>query len=320
MTVNSNKQISRLSQITSIYGRIGALALAMTSGILLPQAHSLSFLMPYLLIIMLFFSFLDIQISRGSFNLSVVWVLAANLIIALVAFAILRPFDLDLALAAFITGITPTAIAAPVIVGLLQRRVEYVISSVLLTNTVMAFVIPLLLPLIVRDQIALSTWQMLRSTLLVMVPPMVLALILSRLPMRVQRVVKRGKPLAFYTWLFSLFLVSSRASQSIFHELAAPPVMLLKIALTSLALCVINFGVGALIGGKQYRLEASQSLGQKNLSLTVWLALTFVSPIAALGPTFYVVCHNLVNALRLYGFEKRRRVTHIEPTPVTSAD
>ncbi|MEK7414548.1 MAG: hypothetical protein AAB263_14635, partial [Planctomycetota bacterium] len=45
--------------------------------------------------------------------------------------------------------------------------------------------------------------------------------------------------------------------------------------------------------------EASQSLGQKNTTLTIWMAATFANPIVALAPTFYVLWHNLVNAAQL---------------------
>ncbi|MEG2248861.1 MAG: hypothetical protein RSB88_08120, partial [Akkermansia sp.] len=47
--------------------------------------------------------------------------------------------------------------------------------------------------------------------------------------------------------------------------------------------------------------ECSQSLGQKNTTLTIFLAMIYApSPIAALGPTFYVLWHNLWNAWQLH--------------------
>lgn len=67
---------------------------------------------------------------------------------------------------------------------------------------------------------------------------------------------------------------------------------------------MINFSLGAFLGGKQYRQEASQSLGQKNLSFVIWISLTFINPLVALGPMFYILYHHLFNSWSIYQFEK----------------
>lgn len=296
--------------IRQLYGRTIALALAMVAGLLVPQAHNLSSLIPYLLVVMLFFSFLDMTISRSSFNKGVVWVLLANLTIAFLAYFLLRFVDLDLALVAFMTGITPTATAAPVIIGFLDGSVQYVVTSVLITNVSMALVLPFVLPLIVGTHLEISTWAVLQSVLLVVFVPLQLAWIFSYLPRKTQTFIRKGKPYSFYIWLFALFLITSKSTYFILNDLSVSGMMLLKIALISLVICIINFGVGGLLGGEHYKREASQSLGQKNNSFSIWLALTFISPIVALGPTFYIVYHNLYNSFQLYVFEKTRLKKH----------
>ena len=42
-------------------------------------------------------------------------------------------------------------------------------------------------------------------------------------------------------------------------------------------------------------------------TLSMYLALTYASPIAALGPTFYLLWHNLWNAWQLYRASERKR-------------
>jgi BASS family bile acid:Na+ symporter len=54
------------------------------------------------------------------------------------------------------------------------------------------------------------------------------------------------------------------------------------------------------IGGREFPREASQSLGQKNTTFTIYLALAYASPVVALGPTFYVIWHNLWNSWQLH--------------------
>ena len=71
-------------------------------------------------------------------------------------------------------------------------------------------------------------------------------------------------------------------------------------------ICILNFRLGGLLGGERFRQEASQSLGQKNNSFVIWIALTFINPLVAMGPTFYILYHNLYNSWQIYRFERQR--------------
>lgn len=128
------------------YGKVLSLVLTMLIGALLPKASELAFLVQYLLMLMLFFAFLDVEINLHTFQKSVFWVLLANLAVAFGAFKIFSLINEQLALAAFITAIAPTAISSTVIVSFIEGRVDFMVASVLLTNIAMAVIIPLLLP------------------------------------------------------------------------------------------------------------------------------------------------------------------------------
>src|ERR1041384_7903449 len=138
--------LSGVKSVLNSYSKVLGLLFMILLGILLPQFHRLSAYLQYLLMGMLFFAFLDIRIHPQSFQKGVIWVVLANIAVAFAAYWILRPFDLNLALAAFITRIAPTAIAAPVIIGFIQGQVEYVVGAVLLSNMAMSLILPLVLP------------------------------------------------------------------------------------------------------------------------------------------------------------------------------
>ena len=275
-------------------------------GMLLPQFHTLSAYLQYLLMGMLFFAFLDIKLQRQSFQKGVVWVVLANIAVAFTAYWILRPFDLNLALAAFITGIAPTAIAAPVIIGFIQGQVEYVVGAVLLSNVVMSLVLPIALPFIVGDVVKISVWQVLQPVLATMFIPLILARLVNRLPQETQSVIRRGKALSFPLWLLALFITCSKAADFLRNNFTASVSTVLSIAFISLIICIVNFALGAALGGERFRQESSQSLGQKNNSFVIWVALTFINPLVAMGPTFYILYHNLYNSWQIYRFERRR--------------
>ena len=290
-----------------LFFRTAGLFLAMGAGAAVPGAQLLAPLIPYLVALMLFLASLELTIGPGSFRGSVWRVLAANLAIAFIGFFLLLPVSRTLALVAFLTGVTPTAISAPVIIEFLEGRVEFVVASVLITNLCMAVMLPFILPLIAGTEAVVSTLEALRSILLVVFLPLGLSRGVSYLPPGARRAIAKGKPLSFYVWLVALFLVTAKSSYFLNYNTTVPAGMLLAIAAISLVICVVNFSFGALLGGKEFRREASQSLGQKNNSFTIWIALAFLNPVIALGPTCYVLYHNAYNSLQLFAFEKKRK-------------
>jgi BASS family bile acid:Na+ symporter len=277
----------------------------MLFGALTPRAHGFSFLIQYLLMVMLFFAFLDIEFRPRSFQKSVVWVLLANAAVAFGSYLALAPFDLTLALSAFMTAIAPTAIAAPVIIGFIQRDVEYVVAAVLLTNISSAVIVPLALPSLLGAEVRISMWEVLQPVLVVMFVPLALAQLVPRLPSRAQEFIRKGKQFSFPIWLANLFIISANASNFLRDESPGSVSSLIAIAVISLVICVVNFSLGALLGGRRYWQEASQALGQKNLSFVIWIALAFIDPLAAMGPMFYILYHHLYNSWSIYQFEKR---------------
>ena len=151
--------MAKIGSFLAGQGKGLSLLFTMLIGALIPQGHVLSDWIQYLLMVMLFFAFLDIEFK---FRKSVLWVLLANVAVAFVVYMVLVPFNLMLALAGFMTAIAPTAIAAPVIISFIQREVEYVVASVMLTNIASAFVVPIALPFLIGTTIQISIWEVLQ--------------------------------------------------------------------------------------------------------------------------------------------------------------
>jgi BASS family bile acid:Na+ symporter len=299
--------MARIISFLVTRGKGFSLLLTMFVGVLFPQAHIFSFLIQYLLMLMLFFAFLDLEFKPQSFQKSVLWVVLANLAMAFIGYLALVSFDLTLALAAFMTAIAPTAIAAPVIIGFIQRDVEYVVTAVILTNIVNALIVPLVLPYLLGAAVQISVWEVLQPVLVVMFVPLILARLVAHIPASTKNFIRRGKAFSFPIWLVNLFIISANASHFLRNGNTDSFATLATIALISLVICIVNFGVGALLGGRRHWQEASQSLGQKNLSFVIWIALTFINPLVAMGPTFYILFHHIYNSWSIYQFEKRNK-------------
>ncbi len=289
---------------------------AMGLGLAVPAAHELHFIIRYAIMAMLWFAFLDIRPT--GFRRQHLFLLAANWAVGLAAWSLLAPFNRQLALAALLIGLTPTATASPVVTGMLGGRVDFVAGSVLLTNVCAGCLFPLVLPFFLGSDVAIPVAPFLRQTVIVILIPLGAAQCLRVASPKWTQAILRYRAVSFYLWMGALFLITSNAShfllsQWLTGEGAAHLGLLAQIGLTAAVLCIVNFTLGWKLGGSGgMAREVSQSLGQKNTMLTIWIALMYANPLVALGPTFYVLCHNSYNAWQLArcparGMEERGR-------------
>ena len=100
---------------------------------------------------------------------------------------------------------------------------------------------------------------------------------------------------------------------------------ILTLLICSFFVCLVQFGLGKLIGwylpaaskGTDYQdvlinpaaapktmegvssITAGQAFGQKNTSLGVWMANTYLDPMASLGAAAYIIWQNIFNSVQL---------------------
>lgn len=301
----------RLALVNGL-SRTAAILAAMILGALLPQAHAFAAAIRWLVMAMLFLVFLQTRLTRAALSGRHFTLLGANVAISLAAWGLGGLCaGRDVALAAFFCGITPTAIAAPVIVSFLRGRVDFVVAAFLLTNVAIAALLPLLLPIVLARATPEAFGQVLGSVGLVVFTPMAAAWIVRAFHPGAAAWPGRLRNVSFGMWVTSLFLISANASHFLRQHADTPHVLLLQLAAASLLVCVASFALGRVIGGREFGREASQALGQKNTTFTIYLALTYASPVVALGPTFYVVWHNLWNSWQLHRAARRDRSTGV---------
>ena len=286
--------------------RTAAILGAFALGSLLPQAAPYAWLIRWLVMTMLFLVFLQTRLSRSALHRSHFVLLAANLAVGFASWRIgLACGGPEVGLAAFFCGITPTAIAAPVIVSFLGGAVDYAVASFLLTNVTVAALLPLMLPVVLGRATPEAFAQVAGSVGLVVFVPFALAHLLRALHPAARSWPTRLRNTSFALWVTSIFLITARTSQFIRENSAGVHGLVAAIAAASLLVCVVSFALGRLIGGRAHPREASQCLGQKNTTFTIYLALAYSSPLVALGPTFYVLWHNLWNSWQLHRAARR---------------
>ncbi len=289
------------------------LPISMVAGILFHDfIDSVQFLAPYLIFTMLFITFCrvrpeEFRVTALSWGLIAVQILGA---IGLY-FAIL-PYSEDVAQGTFICVFCPTATAAPVITGMLGGSVPRVATYSIISNLCVAILAPIIFTLMGSGaEISFfSTLLTISSKVIpLIIAPLVLALVILRVAPKIHRAVAQKQAVSFYIWAVSLFIVVGRAVSFVMQEPPEAVPEMIVLALFSGAVCCAQFWIGRKIGRRcGDRIAGAQGLGQKNTVLAIWMALTYLHPIASVAPAAYVAWQNTINSAQLYFKAKKREI------------
>lgn len=264
----------------------------------------LSFLSPFLIFTMLFVTYCKLEVKDFKPKREHLLLLGVQLGLSAIVYALLAPFNHVLGEGLFICIFIPTATAAPVITAMLGGRISFVATYSLLCNAVVAAVGPVVLAAIGDNhQITL-----LQSALIIcskvfplLICPLALALVMRWLTPKLHQTIMQHQQLSFYLWAVSLFIiVGNCVSFTIKNWDDTQIPTIIALVLGSLGVCLLQFFLGRRLGGKYNdRVSFGQSLGQKNTVLAVWLAMTYMTPIASVAPAAYIAWQNIVNSWQI---------------------
>lgn len=279
--------------------------LAIIAGALLSDAHVLTAVIRYNLMVMLFFTFITVNFNPQLLRRDHFKVLVANILLPILIFLLWRIWDPATAVALLVIGLAPTAAGAPVITTFLRGRVDHVTVSILLLSPAMALLIPLFLPMLLSSDIGeIEVLDILIPVFMVVFVPLASSFFIKKvLPSAVPYITKAAK-VNFYLFLFNVFIASAKATDFIRNDEQASWIVILSIGFGVTILGLILFQFGERLGAADLKLENSMSLGRKNTMFALWLALTFVGPLAALGPMLYILFQNVYHSIAMYKLDK----------------
>ena len=298
--------------------------------IFLPLAPSL----PWLIFFMLFFTFckvnpLDLRLHKWHWA-----VLFAQLFFSFATYAgvLALTHNKILAQGLLMCFIMPTATAAPIIAGKLGGSIQNLTTFTLLSNFATAIIVPATFPLI--NPAAHMTFLPAFLLILSRVAPLLLgpffAAWLLRLiyKWRTKKdfvLSKQAAQVPFYLWVASIVVLMAVVTNTTISNFQFQISNILILLVSSFFACLVQFGLGKLIGyylpaeskGKDYQdvlinpaaapttmagvssITAGQAFGQKNTSLGVWMANTYLDPMASLGAAAYIIWQNIFNSAQL---------------------
>lgn len=287
------------------------LMIAFIVGAVFPSIHVCVGALPYLVGIMLTITLVGMEVSELRPQVRHGILLAANLIMGLAPWAILKSLGYeDYAEAAFFAGLVGEAASAPVIVSMLGGKSEFAAVGLALNSAFASLSIPLLVPFIITpygggeiSRIELFA-AVLEHVAAMLLAPCLLAIVLRKLRPESKQWAKKLSLVSLGFWLFCMSLVSAKGVTRV-AEADATWAEIAPYAGVVLVMCAIGFWVGRKIGGREYALECGQCLGQKNATVGIYLALCYASPLVFLGPTLYLLFQHVFNTWQMVRYNRR---------------
>ena len=278
-----------------------------------PTLDFVKFITPVLIFMMLFFTFCKINPKDMRPRLWHLWLLLIQ-IVACVALTLYLAISTTVSpeMKAVWEGtlaclLCPTATAAAVVTGKLGGNTASLTSYTLESNIVSAVLITVLCPFVeptVGVDFSDALLKIFSQVIRLLIAPFLAAWVIRAFFPRFHAVLLKTKDIAFYLWGVSLAIVMAQTLRIIAQD-ASHPMVEVAIAFAALAVCAVKFALGKIIGGHYNdRISGGQALGQKNTVFAIWMALTYLNPISAVGPGAYVLWQNSVNSWQLW---KRRK-------------
>lgn len=265
-------------------------------------------LLPVCMFLVLFVTFCKVDFRKlrlvsWHFCVSLFQLLLTAVLVALIVGFGLTGSSLVLMEAILLCVIGPCASAAAVVVKKIGGDVEQMTAYTFLSNLITAVLIPLCFPLVDRsaDMTFMQSFLLiLNKVFMVLVSPMFFAYVVKHFMRGLHRRITDVKDLAYYLWACSLMIVTGTTVKNIMHA-GTSCVLLLAIALLVLIICVMQFAVGRFIGHYfDSTVNAGQALGQKNTTIAIWMACTYLNPVSAVGPGCYILWQNIINSVEIW--------------------
>jgi BASS family bile acid:Na+ symporter len=264
----------------------------------------LSFLTPYLIFVMLFLTYCNLNLKDMRLSRMHIWLVLIQIVGSLVVFFALSPINVTLAQGAMVCVLAPTGTAAPVITGMLKGNVGSLTAYSLISNMCVALAAPIIFSLVGSYQnlpFFESFMAISQRVFVLLFMPFALAMLLQKFTPVITSKIASYSGLSFYFWSLALCVVTGRTVVFILKQDGNSHITEILVALGALVMCIGQFAIGRGIG-KHYNdtVAGGQGLGQKNTILAIWMAQMYLNPIASIGPGAYVLWQNIINSYQVW--------------------
>ena len=268
----------------------------------------LSFLTPYLIFVMLFLTYCNLNLKDMRLSRLHIWLVLIQIFGSLAVFFALSPINVTLAQGAMVCVLAPTGTAAPVITGMLKGNVGSLTAYSLISNMCVALAAPIIFSLVgsYQDLPFFESFLAISQRVFVLLfLPFALAMVMQKFTPVITSKIASYSGLSFYFWSLALCVVTGRTVVFILKQDGNSHLTEILVAVGALVMCICQFAIGRGIG-KHYNdtVAGGQGLGQKNTILAIWMAQMYLNPISSIGPGAYVLWQNIINSYQVWSHRK----------------
>ena len=282
------------------------LPIALVLGLLLHRWCAMfSFLVPYIIFCILVLTFSAVDLRRLKVTMLDVWLMLFQVVVSTGCYLIVKLLGgNDIVAEGVLVGVLcPVAASVAVISCMLGANRNTVTTYTIVGNLMVAVTAPVVFSLIGHHP-EIGLW---RSILMMFTKigttlalPFFIVLALQMWLPKVNEKIAHYNILGFYLWATALLFTLGQTIDFIFKQGAGNWGNIAWLGGLSLLFCVVQFATGRCIG-RRYgnRIGGGQLLGQKNSAMGIWMANTFLTPLASVFMAFYSIWQNVWNAWQM---------------------
>jgi BASS family bile acid:Na+ symporter len=266
---------------------------------------------PYLIFSILLLNFAAVDVKKMSFSKMYLWLMLYQIGVSIGMYYLLKAFNASeiLAQGVMLGVLCPVAASVVVISCMLGANRETVTSYTIIGNLMVAIVAPIYFSFIGNHQeipFWTSFWMILGKIGTIIALPFFVALTTQVVMPKVHDLLCKIKGVSFYLWSVALTITLGQTIDFMFMEGKENLPAIIWLGVFSIAFCVVQFALGKYIGHKYGDIIAGgQLLGQRNSAMGIWMANTYLNPLAAIFPALYSVWQNLFNSIQLWYHDKK---------------
>lgn len=261
---------------------------------------------PVLIFLILLLNNVAVDMKKLRLTMLDLWLMVFQVVVSIGSYFLFKAFGASelVAQGVLIGVLCPVAASSVVIATILGANRETVTTYAIAGNLMVAVVAPLYFSFIGIHQdlpFFQSMWLIFRRIAPTIALPFFVALFLQRRMPAVNAFLCRYKDLSFYLWAAALTITLGQTIDFMFLHGRDRLPAILTMGAASVVYCAIQFAVGKWLGSRYGdRIAGGQLLGQKNSAMGIWIANTYLLPLAAVFPALYSVWQNLFNSWQMW--------------------
>lgn len=273
-------------------------------------AH-IAFITPYIVFTILLLTFSAVEIKSLRLSWLDLWLALFQMTVSIGMYYLLVSLGASVIIAQgiLIGVLCPVAASVAVISCMMGANRRTVTTYTIVGNLMVAVVAPLYFTIVgdhPEHTFIQSFWMILRKIGPTIGFPFFIVLLMQKFMPKANNAIARYKGASFYLWACALFINLGQTIDFIFLNGEGHWHVIVWLGLAALLFCGVQFGFGKWLGHRYGdTMAGGQLLGQKNSSMGIWMATTFLNPLSSVFSAFYSVFQNVFNSWQLWYYGRK---------------